>query len=66
MVAALMPILEYGLGKPTIRIERVEHDPIAEMVEQVRQAYLDAQAQAAQPFGPAQGPQYTVIDVAPE
>jgi len=61
MVAALMPILEYGLGKPTIRVERIENDPIAEAIADIRQAYIDA-AQAAQV---AQQQQYTVIDVAP-
>ena len=52
MVAALMPILEYGLGKPTIRVERIENDPIAEAIADIKQAYIDAQQQ------------YTVIDVA--
>lgn len=46
-------LMAYGLGRPTIRVERIESDPIAEVIEQVKQAYIDAQA----------AQQYTVIDV---
>ena len=46
-------LMAYGMGKPIVRVERIESDPIAEAIADIRQAYIDAAQQ-----------QYTVIDVA--
>jgi len=44
-------LLNYQMGKPTIRVERVEGDPISAALEQMKQMYIDAQQT-----------QYTVIE----
>lgn len=49
--AWLTMVLAYQLGKPTIKIERVEGDPISAALEEMKQVYLDAQRT-----------QYTVIE----
>jgi hypothetical protein len=48
--AWLTMVLAYQLGKPTIKIERVEGDPISAALDELRRIHADKQ------------PTYTVID----
>jgi hypothetical protein len=52
--AWLTLVLAYQLGKPTIKVERVEGDPISAALEELRRIHADKQTT------------YTVIDAAPD
>lgn len=54
MIMAMTPTMEYGPGKPVIRIERTEGDPISAALEELRRIHE------------AKQPTFTVIDAQPD
>jgi hypothetical protein len=43
MIMAMAPTMEYGPGKPVIRIERTEGDPISAALDELRRIHAEKQ-----------------------